>query len=251
MPKKKRILIVGASSEIAKHCARLWLEQQPYELCLMGRDLEKLQRVANDLKVRQPLTNIKLMSFNFLDAMAIQNSINEVFQNGSIDIALIAHGYLPDQELCQRNLAECQYSLDINACSPVLFAEAILKQMFEHDHGKLAIIGSVAGDRGRRSNYIYGASKALLATYVQGVQHRIALEAAKVRVSIIKPGPTATNMTQGMSDQHRMAQPAQVAREIVHGIDQARATIYTPGKWRLIMWVIRMLPFFIFKKMDI
>ena len=251
MPKQLRILIVAATSEIVEHCARLWLEQKPYEIYLLGRDMEKLQRVANDLKVRSPLTEIHTVCFDFLDTDAIQNNIDAVFQDGCIDIALIAHGYLANQVQCQSNLSQCQYSLDINARSPVLFAEAILKHMFEHNHGKLAIIGSVAGDRGRRSNYLYGASKALLATYAQGVQHRIALTESKVRISLIKPGPTATVMTQGLPDQQRMAQPSLVAQDIVKGIDQERPVIYTPQKWRLIMWIIRIIPFFIFKKMDL
>lgn len=126
------------------------------------------------------------MSLNFVDTQAIQNSIDEIFQEGCIDIAWIAHGYLSKQSQCQSNLIQCEYSLDINARSPVIFAEAILKHMFEHDHGKLAIIGSVAGDRGRRSNYLYGAAKALLATYAQGVQHRIALTHSKVRLNLVK-----------------------------------------------------------------
>lgn len=251
MSKKLTILIIGATSTIAEHCARQWLKQQSCEVILLGRDLDKLQRVERDLKIRAPEASLQLKTIDFLDAEAIQDYIAELYQQQCIDIALIAHGTLPDQEQCQTDLTVCQQAMQVNAISPILFAEAIVKHMIEKDHGKLAVIGSVAGDRGRKSNYIYGASKAMIDTYMQGLQHRLALINAKVQASLIKPGPTATPMTAGISGKGKLASPEQVANDIVQGIQQGRASIYTPGKWALIMLIIRNLPFFLFKKMDI
>ena len=251
MSNKLRILIVGGTSTIAEHCARVWLKQQPCELILLGRDSEKLQRVINDLKVRNPDANVQMQRVNFLDAQAIQTCIQTLNQQAAIDIALIAHGSLPNQEQCQIDLVQCQQSIEVNAISPVLFTEAITQYMIERNHGKLAVIGSVAGDRGRKSNYIYGASKAFIDTYVEGLQHRLALTNSKVTTTLIKPGPTATPMTAGITGKGKLASPEQVAQDIVHAIEKGKKTVYTPKKWAIIMMIIRNLPFFLFKKMDI
>lgn len=251
MSNKLRILIVGGTSTIAEHCARVWLKKQPCELILLGRDSEKLQRVINDLKVRNPDANVQMQLINFLDVQAIQTCIQTLNQQAAIDIALIAHGNLPNQEQCQIDLAQCQQSIEVNAISPVLFTEVIVQCMIERNHGKLAVIGSVAGDRGRKSNYIYGASKALIDTYVQGLQHRLALMNSKVTAILIKPGPTATPMTAGITGKGKLASPEHVAQDIVHAIETGKAAVYTPKKWAIIMMIIRNLPFFLFKKMDI
>ena len=251
MSNKPKILIVGGTSAIAEHCAKLWIKQDACELILLGRDQEKLQRVASDLKVRSPEVEIQLQTVDFLNAAAIQNCINSINQQGAIDLALIAHGNLPDQDRCQNDLIQCQQAIEINAVSPVLFTEIIAKHMIERNHGKLGVIGSVAGDRGRKSNYVYGASKALIDKYVQGLQHRLALIGSDVSATLIKPGPTATPMTAEISGKGKLATPEQVASDIVRGISQGKVTVYTPGKWALIMLVIRNLPFFLFKKMDI
>jgi len=146
---------VGGTSSIAEHCARVWLKQQPCELILLGRDSEKLQRVINDLKICHPDANIQMQLVNFLDAQAIQTCIQILNQQAVIDLALIAHGNLPDQEKCQISLTQCQQTVEINAISPVLFIEAITQYIIERNYGKLAVIGLVAGDRGRNSNYIW------------------------------------------------------------------------------------------------
>lgn len=251
MSKKVRILIVGGTSAIAEHCARQWLKQQACEIILLGRDLDKLQRVSQDLTVRNPKAELQLKTIDFLDAKSIESYIDGLYQQTPIDIALIAHGTLPDQEQCQNDLLQCQQAMQINAISPLLFAESIAKHMIEKNHGKLAVIGSVAGDRGRKSNYIYGAAKAMIDTYMQGLQHRLALMHSAVQATLIKPGPTATPMTAGLSGKGKLATPESVAKDIVQAIATGKATLYTPGKWAIIMLIIRHLPFFLFKKMDI
>ena len=193
---KKRIVIVGATSAIAEHCARIWIHEPEIELILVARNLDKLACVIADLQVRNPRSIIQKLSINFSDPLKIQNLVDDIFAQGAVDIVLIAHGWLPDQSLCQNNLALCQEALEINGVSPVLFAEAFLSHMKKTNHGVLAIIGSVAGDRGRKTNYVYGAAKSLIATYVQGLQHQFA--GTKVKVILIKPGPTATPMTSSL-----------------------------------------------------
>ncbi|MFW1857058.1 SDR family NAD(P)-dependent oxidoreductase [Acinetobacter defluvii] len=251
MSNKLKIVIVGGTSSIAEHCARIWLQKYECELILLGRNIDKLQRVMNDLQVRHPKSDIQIQCVKFLDAQAIQKMIQVLNQKGAIDIALIAHGSLPNQEQCEKDILNCQNALEINAISPVLFTEAIIECMIECNHGKIAVIGSVAGDRGRKSNYVYGASKALIETYLQGVQHRLALINSQVTATLVKPGPTATPMTVGIRGKGKLASPEQVAQDIVQAIQKSKVMIYTPKKWWIIMSIIKRLPFLIFKRIDV
>jgi decaprenylphospho-beta-D-erythro-pentofuranosid-2-ulose 2-reductase len=248
---KKRIVIVGATSAIAEHCARIWIKDVAVDLTLIGRDFEKTERLAADLRVRSPQSSIHVITTNFIDPLAIDESVSTVISQGEVNQVLIAHGSLPVQDACQTDLSICNEALNINGISPVLFAEAFASHMHKSNQGTLAIIGSVAGDRGRKSNYAYGAAKGLVHRYVQGLQHRLA--STKVKVVLIKPGPTDTPMTAHLKQQGAtgLASVEEVAHSIVKGINQGRPVIYTPGKWALIMMIIRHLPRFIFNRMDI
>jgi short-subunit dehydrogenase len=154
------------------------------------------------------------------------------------------------KEYGQTDLNECRDALEVNGVSPVLFAEAFAGKMQQAGRGTIALIGSVAGDRGRKSNYAYGAAKGMVTRYAQGLQHRLA--ASKVKIVLIKPGPTATPMTAKLSSQGvAMASVEAVAQSIVTGIDAGKPVIYAPAKWALIMMIIRHLPRFVFNKMNI
>ena len=167
-----------------------------------------------------------------------------------LDIALIAHGALPEQAQCQNDLQACHEALDINGISPVLYAEAFAKHMEQAQHGTIALIGSVAGDRGRQSNYVYGAAKGMVTRYAQGLQHRFADSA--VKVVLIKPGPTDTPMTAHLKGQGAKLAPVEsVAKQMVDGIAAGKPVVYAPKKWWLIMMIIRHLPGFIFNKTKI
>lgn len=245
----KRIAIIGATSSIAEHCARIWAQQGSVEFILVGRDQKKLEVVSADLIVRSPNTKIEIATTDFIDPDAIQKTVDSLFAVSPINIALIAHGTLPEQQDCQSNLALNFSTLEINGISPTLYAEAFARHMAKLDKGSIAIIGSVAGDRGRKSNYVYGAAKGLVTRYAQGLQHRFA--GTGVNVSLIKPGPTNTPMTAAMQGSEKFATPEEVAKLITVGIDAKKAVIYAPAKWELIMMVIRHLPNFIFNKMNI
>lgn len=240
----KRILIVGATSLIAEHCARLWAAE-PTRFALAARDAAKLAVVAQDLRVRSPQAKIDLHTPSFEDAAAIDEFVGSVFEDGPVDVALIAHGLLPDQARCEHDPALVQRALVINAVSPVLFAEAIARRMEAAGRGTIAVIGSVAGDRGRQSNYVYGAAKGLVERYLQGLRHRFA--GTGVRAVLIKPGPTDTPMTAEFRARGvKLAAPERVARDIVTGIEKGRAVVYTPWIWRYIMLAIRHVPEFLF-----
>lgn len=235
---------------MAEHCARLWVGESPKIMILLGRDRARTERVAQDLHVRSPQSSITVQTIDFADPAQIQAWVDQVCAAGVPDTVLIAQGTLPDQTACQKDLALNETVLQINAISPVLFAEAFVGHMERINSGKLGIIGSVAGDRGRKSNYIYGAAKGLVARYVQGLQHRLAK--SNVRVVLIKPGPTDTPMTAALKEKGlKMSKVTAVARCIVEGVQKGKPVVYAPAKWAVIMIVIRNLPRFIFNKMDI
>lgn len=235
---------------MAEHCARLWVQSQSVDLTLVGRDAGRVERVAADLRVRSPQSEIQIIQSDFLDTNAIRRTVDGIVAKGDVDVVLIAHGSLPEQSDCQDNLEVCRDALELNGVSPVLFAEAFSKHMGKANHGTLALIGSVAGDRGRKSNYVYGAAKGLVTRYAQGLQHRFA--GSGVKVVLIKPGPTETPMTAHLKGQGpKMASVEEVAQKIVDAVDSGQSVVYTPGKWALIMMIISHLPRFIFNKMNI
>ena len=250
MTLQKHIVIIGATSGMAEHCARLWVQTEPVRLTLVGRNREKTEAVAADLRVRNPACVIESMTADFLDVASIRATVDAIIQQGAPDIVLIAQGTLPDQAECQTDLTLCRDTLEINGISPVLFAEAFAGPMEKSNHGTLAIIGSVAGDRGRKSNYVYGSAKGLVSRYAEGLQHRLAK--SKVKVVLIKPGPTDTPMTAAFKAKGmKMAPVEEVAKGIVKAVANPVRVAYIPRKWRLIMSIIRHLPAVIFNKLNI
>ena len=243
---KKRIVIIGATSAIAEHCARLWARESA-DFLLVGRDLARIQRVADDLRVRSPQSDIQTTQIDFLDVDAIAALAQQAAQS-AIDIVLIAHGDLPVQQNCEQDLHQAQAALQVNGLSPALFAEAFAKQLALQGRGTLALIGSVAGDRGRKANYVYGAGKGMVERYAQGLQHRFATTG--IKIVLIKPGPTATPMTAHLPS-GGLAKVDQVAHAIIKAIESGKPVAYVPAKWQLIMLIVQHLPRWIFHKLNI
>lgn len=235
---------------MAEHCARLWVEREPVDLTLVGRHAHALQALMQDLTVRGGSRVIvrTLVCDDFCNCVDIQKAVETIYLNGPVDIALIAHGFLPSQTECEKDLALCAQTFSINAVSPALFAQLFADYMLRANRGKLALISSVAGDRGRRSNYVYGSAKSLLSFFAQGLQHRAV--GSRVKVVLIKPGPTDTPMTQNRVKRSSLAPVEKVAEDIVRGIDRGCRVVYTPMKWRFIMTVIKWLPNFIFDRLN-
>lgn len=239
-------MIIGASSAIAEHCARLWARESA-DFLLVGRDLARVQRVADDLRVRSPQSDIQTVQIDFLDVEAIATLAHQAAQS-AIDIVLIAHGDLPVQQNCEQDLHLAQAALQVNGLSPALFAEAFAKQLAQQGRGTLALIGSVAGDRGRKANYVYGAGKGMVERYAQGLQHRFATTG--IKIVLIKPGPTATPMTAHLPS-GGLAKVDQVAHAIIKAIESGKPVAYVPAKWQLIMLIVQHLPRWIFHKLNI
>ena len=244
---RQRIIIIGATSAIAEHCARLWA-QQPGDFVLVGRDQDRLDSLAADLQVRSPQSSAQSVVLDFSDPAAIAALAKQTAAEGRVDIVLIAHGNLPVQSDCEQDLTLTRQALEINGLSPVLFAEAFVAQLEKAGSGTLAIMGSVAGDRGRKTNYVYGAAKGLIDRYAQGLQHRFA--GTQVTIVLIKPGPTATPMTAHLPPRG-LARAEDVARRIVAALAAGQPVVYAPARWWLIMMIIRHLPRLVFNRLNI
>lgn len=252
MNSPQKIVVIGATSAIAHQCSRLWAQQGPCDFLLVGRSAERAETLAADLRARGAHVTARVAELRFDDVDAIAALVQSATAAGPVDTVLIAHGSLPDQARCQDDLHAAQDALRVNGLSPALIAEAFVGPMQRAGRGRLCIIGSVAGDRGRKSNYIYGAAKGLVDCYAQGLQHRLALAKSPVRVTLAKPGPTDTPMTAHLKQGGaKLASSEAVAQRIVKAMAAGRPVVYAPGKWALIMLVIRHLPRFLFNKVDI
>ncbi len=249
----KTLLIVGATSAMAEASLNIWLKQGFDKAVLVARNSEKLNIVASDARVRyQGKTQIESVIIDFDDPVAIQNVLKKICsENETVDTALIAHGSLIDNEKCIKDYDLLAKEVYATATSPVLFLEGIIAKMQDQGFGHVGIIGSVAGDRGRLTNYIYGASKGFIELYCQGVQHKLQNLNSKVTLTLIKPGPTATPMTRTITGKGKLADVTSVAKSIVKAVNKGKTVLYVPAKWRLIMLVIRNLPMFIFRKLKI
>jgi short-subunit dehydrogenase len=240
-----RIVVISATSAIARACIARWAESGAHEFVLVGRSKERLKSTEADLALRFASSKFSSLELSFDSVTEIQK-FAETISKRTVDLVLVAQGSLTDQPKASSDLEYLKSELELNAISATLFTEAMANLLEKQGRGTLGVIGSVAGDRGRAYNYSYGATKALLATYVQGLQQRFA--ATEVRVCLIKPGPTATPMT--ATHRGRMAEPMDVAKVIVAGLAKGQRVIYAPTLWKLIMLVVRSIPFAIFKRLN-
>jgi short-subunit dehydrogenase len=239
-----RILVISATSQIARSCVQVWAASGRHEFVLVGRDRSKLEAVAGDLALRFSESEFAVEVLD-LEAVSEIEAFAKRVAKKKIDQVLIAQGSLTEQPKAAVDLNYLKSELELNAVSAALWAEGLAAILERQGFGSLGVIGSVASDRGRAYNYSYAASKALLDVYVQGLQQRFAN--SKVRVSLIQPGPTATPMTQ--NHRGKMANPDDVAKVIVAGLAKGQRRIYAPTVWRLIMLIVKLIPWTIFKRL--
>jgi short-subunit dehydrogenase len=246
----KHIAIIGATSAIAQACAREWA-QRGDKLVLVARNAVRLEEIAQDLRVRATHESIATFVMDATDTSRIPEFLAFVQARGtSLDAALIAYGTLPDQAECARSLELTLRTAEVNGTSAVGWLAAFGQLFAEQRAGTLAVIGSPAGDRGRASNYTYGAAKSMVHTFAEGLRHK--LSPLGVRVVLLKPGFVDTPMTQGFEKKGPLwTSPSTVARGIVGAVDRGDGTVYVPGFWRYIMLIIRHLPWFVFRRMSI
>ena len=243
----QRIVAFGATSAIAEATLRL-LAPAGAHFFLVGRNAQKLIAVRDDLVTRGAASAVECVAD--LDDTAAHPAVVQqaVEALGTIDLALIAHGILGEQSEAQSDFAAAERILHTNFISAVSLI-TLLANYFETNRlGVLAVISSVAGDRGRKSNYVYGASKGGLNIFLEGVRNRI--DRSGVHVLIVKPGLVATPMTAHLPRNSLFATPATVAKGIVRAIEKRKDVAYVPSMWAFIMVIVRAIPGRIFKKMN-
>jgi len=249
MADSKRILVLGATSAIAERWARLRAAQGD-RLMLVGRDPAKLAVVAADLQARGAAEVLTAESDLADTESAAERFAAYVERLGGLDTVLVAYGMLGDQATAQDDVERLEHGLRANFLSAAVWCELAAGRFEKAGVGTLVAISSVAGDRGRRSNYAYGAAKAGLSAYLEGLAHRFA--GTPVTVVSVRPGFVDTPMTAHVPKGGPLwATPEQVAEDIERGIAKRRAVVYTPWFWWLIMLIIRNLPRPIFDRMKI
>lgn len=245
----KRILIIGATSAIAAACAREWAAQGA-RFFLVGRDPAKLEAVAADLRVRGA-GRCETWVMDAVDVAAHAPMVESAVQAlGGLDVALIAHGSLPDQQACEADAALALREFSTNGGSTIALLTVLANRLERQRSGALAVITSVAGDRGRPSNYVYGSAKAAVSAFCEGLRAR--LFKAGVSLTEIRPGFVATPMTDGLPlPAALVARPEAIARPIVAAVERGRDVLYAPAYWALIMAIVRAIPGFVFKRMSL
>jgi short-subunit dehydrogenase len=230
-----KVVIIGATSAIAQETARLYASGGA-SLLLVARNEANVLAVASDLRVRGA-ADVTTFVADLADRSRDETIVASA---GAPDVVLIAHGSLPDQRAIDTDPAAQLAAFELNATSTIALAARFANVLERNRRGTLAVIGSVAGDRGRRSNYVYGAAKAAVHAYCEGLRGRLA--EAGVNVVLIKPGWVDTPMTGGMKKNPLFASAASVARDIHRAIATRKGTVYTPGFWRWISLLVRLLP---------
>ena len=244
----KRILVLGATSGIAEACIRIWAERGE-NLYLVARNADKLAAVAADARTRG--ANYVDFAVADLDNTAshpelLAHAINSL---AGLDVAYFALGVLGEQPRAERSFDEAAKILHTNFVAPVSLLTWLANYCAQRHSGTLAVLSSVAGDRGRKSNYVYGSSKAGLSAFLAGLRNRVDREG--VTVMTIKPGPVKTAMTQSMKGSEKFADVEKVAATIIKAIDKKQDVVYVPGIWRIIMGVIKVIPERTFKKLNL
>ncbi|ASJ74498.1 SDR family oxidoreductase [Granulosicoccus antarcticus] len=240
------VLIVGAKSDIAKAVSREYAKHG-YDLYLAARNVNTLEDFAKDITVRTQRT-VKLIELDILDYTSHQIFYDNLEEKPLGVISAI--GYLGEQDKSQTDFDQAQKIMDTNYKGVVSLFNIIANDFEKRRSGFMIGISSVAGDRGRKSNYTYGSAKAALTTYLSGLRNR--LYDAQVHVMTVKPGFVATKMTKDMDLPEKLtAQPEEVADDIYQAQQKGANVLYTKWLWRWIMLIIKNIPELIFKKMSI
>lgn len=251
MPKRQlptAVLALGATSAIAEATLRV-LAERGARFYLVARNPEKLHAVASDLHTRGA-SGVATHVMDLDNTAAHPAMLAAAVQSlGTIELALLAHGILGDQKEAEASYSAAEATIHTNFLSAVSLITWLANYFEPMGRGSLVVISSVAGDRGRKSNYVYGASKGALSIYLDGVRSR--LDRAGVQVLTVKPGFVATPMTAHLAQGPLFARPSQVARGIINAIERKRDVVYLPVFWGGIMLVLRAIPRPIFKKLNV
>jgi short-subunit dehydrogenase len=240
------ILVLGAGSAMARAIANE-LAVTGHSLILAGRGTDDLEKTAADLRIRHE-ASVAVRHFEATDFEEHEGFFEDCVKTagGELHGVVLCHGYMAVQAVAERDFGEAQRMIEVNYSSAVSVLEQAAAYLEAKKRGFVCAISSVAGDRGRQSNYLYGSTKAALNTYLQGLRHR--LSKSGVNVLTVKPGFVDTRMTWGLPGLFLVASPDKVARDVCRAIRKRRNVTYTPWFWRGIMSIICAVPDFLFRR---
>ena len=242
------ILILGATSSIAKHTTRLFAADE-HSLYLVARNEDKLASMKQDMLVRGA-TEVNYEVLDLSDDSKHQDLIKRATESmGSIDTVFIAYGTLANQADSAASYENTLKELQINCLSVISLLTILANQLEQQGSGSIAVISSPSGDRGRQSNYIYGTAKGALTVFLQGLRNR--LSKSNVHVLTIKPGFVDTPMTKDFKKGFLWVSPEVISKGIYNAIKKKREVVYLPFFWRYIMMIIKLIPEKLFKYLSL
>jgi decaprenylphospho-beta-D-erythro-pentofuranosid-2-ulose 2-reductase len=243
------VLVLGGGSDIARATLRELVRRRARTIVLAARDPASLAPIADELRVAGA-TTVETRAFDALDTKAHEALIDDVFTRfGDIDLALLTFGVLGDQEQAERDAATAVDIAEVNYVGAVSVAVPLAQKMRAQGHGTIVVLSSVAGERARRSNFVYGSSKAGADAFFQGLGD--SLVGTGVKVMVVRPGFVHTKMTAGMDAAPLSTTPEAVAVAIVRGLERSSETVWVPPALRYVMSALRHVPRPIFRKLPI
>ena len=243
------VLVLGGGSDIALATVRELVKRRARTIVLAAREPEALAATADELRAAGA-TTVETVAFDARDTASHDAFVESVFELvGDVDLALLAFGVLGDQEEAEHDGRAAVDIAEVNYVGSVSVAVPIAQRMRTQGHGTIVALSSVAGERARRSNFVYGSSKAGMDAFFQGLGD--SLVGTGVKVMIVRPGFVHTKMTDGMDAAPLSTTPEAVADAIVHGLARGRETVWVPGPLRYVMTVLRHVPRPVFRKLPI
>ncbi len=241
-----KVAILGATKGIGRAIARA-MAARGDELFLLGRSLEELQRSATDLSVRGARGEVGVAACDLAEPGSFAPALEAAWAHmDRVDTVVVTAGLFGLQEELEADIARATELCRVNFAHTVGFCEEARQRLLAAGGGCLCVLSSVAGDRGRKPVVIYGASKAGLSAYLEGLDHKFRSEG--LVTVCVKPGFVKTGMTTGLQPPPFAGEPEGVAKDVLRAIDRKKAVIYTPGMWRWVMFVIRRLPRFVMRR---
>jgi decaprenylphospho-beta-D-erythro-pentofuranosid-2-ulose 2-reductase len=242
------LLVLGGTSEIGLATARKLVEGRTRKVVLAARDTERAEAGAEEL--RRLGAEVAVVPFDARDFASHSGFVDRVFdEHGDVDCALVAFGVLGDQERLASDGAAAVASVEANYVGAVSVCVPLAERMRSQGHGTIVVLSSVAGERARRSNFVYGSAKAGLDAFAQGLGDR--LHDSGVQVMVVRPGFVRTKMTAGLDDAPLSTGPDAVAESIASGLRRGAHTVWSPAPLRLVMSALRHLPRPLFRRLDV
>jgi len=239
--------VLGGSSSVARAFAHV-VAGDGADVILAGRDADDLQRTAGDIATRTG-RGAKVLAFDAADIASHKAFAAEAVRRAGFINVFLAFGAMPEQEEIDRDFASAERAIAVNYTGAVSVLHRLAPHLEAQGDGHVVVLSSVAGDRGRLKNYVYGSAKAGLNVYLQGLRARLFRQG--VAVTTVKPGFMDTDMTWGLDGMFLVASPEKAARACLKAAKKRRHVVYVPFFWWGIMTIIRHIPEFIFKKMNI